>query len=116
MIHEGYHKGFSADSSSEVLHKGAGDGWGGGRGKVNNTSNISVSSSNFYERVRPHGGAQPMNNTNVWLPRNNVQHQGIKYWAPPGHQGRGQHSATGSPTSAWIRSSATSFVPGRGRR
>lgn len=115
MIHEGYHRGFTKDSSSEVLYKGAGDGWGAGRGKVNNASNISVSSSNLNERVRPHGGAQSMNN-NVWSYRNgvtygtnNMQHQGTKFWAPV-HQGRGQHAAT-----AWKRSSATSFVPGRGR-
>ncbi|XP_059430265.1 5'-3' exoribonuclease 3-like [Corylus avellana] len=115
MIHEGYHRGFTKDSSSEVLYKGAGDGWGAGRGKVNNASNISVSSSNLNERVRPHGGAQSMNN-NVWSYRNgvtygtnNMQRQGTKFWAPV-HQGRGQHAAT-----AWKRSSATSFVPGRSR-
>jgi hypothetical protein len=106
MIHEGYQRRFTTDSSCEVIHKGAGIGWGAGRGKVNDTSNTSKhfaelessvgkcqsslvgSSCNQNEQLRPHGGAQ--------------------FRAPPSHQGRGQHGSTVSPTSSWKHGSATS--------
>jgi hypothetical protein len=112
IMHEGYHKRFNTDSSSEVIYKGAGDGWGAGRGKVNTTSIITSSSfaqQNSNERVRPHGRAQSMNN-NHWLPRNGVKFCALSY------RGKGQHGATVSPTYSWKRSSAaTNFVQGRGR-
>ncbi|XP_059430814.1 5'-3' exoribonuclease 3-like isoform X2 [Corylus avellana] len=157
LKHEGYQRRFSTDSSCEVIHKGAGIGWGGGRGKVNDTSNTSkhiesrervilpsssfaqqkssvssldagkcygnlVSSScNLNEQLRPHGGAQSMND-NFWLSRNgvrygtdNVQQQRIQFGSPPTHQGRGHHGSTVSPTYSWKHSSATSSVQGRGR-
>jgi hypothetical protein len=157
MIHEGHQRRFTTDSSCEVIHKGAGIGWGGGRGKVNDTSNTSkhiesreriilpsssfaeqkssvsnwdggkcysslVSSScNLNEQLRPHGGAQSMND-NFWPSRNgvrygtdNVQQQSIQFGSPPTHQGRGHHGSTVSPTYSWKHGSATSSVQGRGR-
>jgi hypothetical protein len=38
--HEGYSRRFLSDTSSEVIHKNAGRGWGTGRGKINDSSNI----------------------------------------------------------------------------
>ena len=38
--HEGYSRRFLSDTSSEVKHKNAGRGWGTGRGKINDSSNI----------------------------------------------------------------------------
>jgi hypothetical protein len=156
MIHEGYQSRFTTDSSSEVIYKGAGVGWGAGRGKVNDTSNINkhiesrervilpsssfaeqksslsswdarkcysslvTSSCDLNEQVKPHGGAQSMNN-NIWPSRNgetsgtnNVLQQRLNF-RDPSHQGRGQHGATVSPTSSLKPSSATSSVQCRGR-
>ncbi|KAE8037370.1 hypothetical protein FH972_009962 [Carpinus fangiana] len=157
MIHEGHQRRFTTDSSCEVIHKGAGIGWGAGRGKVNDTSNTSkhiesiervilpsssfaeqkssvsnwdggkcysslVSSScNLNEQLRPHGGAQSMND-NFWPSRNgvrygtdNVQQQSIQFESPPTHQGWGHHGSIVSPTYSWKHSSATSSMHGRGR-
>jgi hypothetical protein len=49
LIHEGYHRRFTTDSYSELVHKVGGIGWGAGRGKVNATSNTS---KHFESRER----------------------------------------------------------------
>ncbi|XP_062171227.1 5'-3' exoribonuclease 3-like isoform X2 [Alnus glutinosa] len=106
MIHEGYQSRFTTDSSSEVIYKGAGVGWGAGRGKVNDTSNINKHIESRERVILPRNGETSG--------ANNVRQQRINF-RDPSHQGRGQHGATVSPTSSWKHSSATSSVQGRGR-
>jgi hypothetical protein len=106
MIHESYQSRFTTDSSSEVIYKGAGVGWGGGRGKVNDTSNINKHIESRERVTLPRNGETSGTN--------NVRQQRINF-RDPSQQGRGQHGATVSPTSSLKHSSATSSVQGRGR-
>jgi hypothetical protein len=136
MIHEGYQRRFTTDSSCEVIHKGAGIGWGGGRGKVNDTSNTSkhigsierviLPSSSFAKQESSVGKchsnlvSSSCNQNEQLRPHGgaqsrNAQQQSIQFGSPPTHQGRGHHGSTVSPTYSWKHSSATSSVQGSGR-
>ncbi|XP_059429545.1 5'-3' exoribonuclease 3-like isoform X2 [Corylus avellana] len=143
LIHEGYHRRFTTDSCSELVHKVGGIGWGAGRGKVNDTSNTSkhiesrerviLPSSSFTQQKSPVSSwdagkcysslvssscnldEQLSLRPHGGAQSRNVQQQRIQFGAPPSHQGRGHHDTTVSPTYSWKHSSATSSVQGRGR-
>ncbi|XP_059430201.1 5'-3' exoribonuclease 3-like [Corylus avellana] len=113
LKHKGYQRRFSTDSSCEVIHKVAGIGWGGGRGKVNDTSNTSKHIESRERVILPSSSFAQQKSSVSSL--DNVQQQRIQFGSPPTHQGRGHHGSAVSPTSSWKHSSATSSVQGPGR-